>query len=59
MPLFTSVTLGAILSWAAVIAASRILLLRLELDPWAFSFVQLCAGGVVLIALGGGRRLDL
>lgn len=53
------VTLGAILSWAAVIAASRILLLRLDIDPWAFSFVQLCAGGVLLLALGGRRRPDL
>ncbi|MEQ8818052.1 MAG: hypothetical protein RLO51_08570 [Thalassobaculum sp.] len=53
------VTAGAILSWAAVIAASRILLLRFGLDPWAFSFVQLCAGGAVLIALGGRGRIDL
>lgn len=53
------VTAGAILSWAAVIAASRILLLRFGLDPWAFSFVQLCAGGAVLIGLGGRGRIDL
>ena len=53
------VTIGAVLSWAALLAASRVLLLRFELDPWAFSFVQLCAGGLVLTAAGGFRRLDL
>ncbi|SMF51231.1 EamA-like transporter family protein [Tistlia consotensis] len=59
MPLAILVTLGALLSWAALLAASRVLLLRLGLDPWAFSFVQLCAGGLVLLAAGGRRRPDL
>ncbi len=54
-----AITLAAILSWTALVAASRVLLLRLGLDPWAFSFVQLVAGGGVLLAAGGRRRLDL
>ena len=53
------VTLGAVLSWAALLAASRVLMLRLGLDPWAFSFVQLCAGGVVLLAVGGSGRIGV
>jgi len=53
------VTAGAVLSWAALIPVSRVVLLRLGLDPWAFSFVQLCAGGVVLLALAGRGRPDL
>jgi len=54
-----AITLAAILSWTALVAASRVLLLRLGLDPWAFSFVQLVAGGTVLLAAGGRKRLDL
>ena len=53
------VTLAAVLSWSALVAASRVLLLRLGLDPWAFSFVQLLVGGGVLLAMGGRQRLDL
>ncbi|WP_282606091.1 hypothetical protein [Pelagibius sp. Alg239-R121] len=52
------VTIGAVLSWAALSAVSRILLLRLDLDPWAFSFVQLFAGGVALVALSGRPLLE-
>ena len=53
------VTFGAILSWAALSAASRILLLRLGLDPWAFSFIQLCAGGIFLLAVSGRHMVGL
>ena len=53
------VTTGALLSWAALLAASRVLLLRFGLDPWAFSFVQLCAGGIVLVAVGGVQGAEL
>lgn len=53
------VTIGAIMSWAALSAVSRVLLLRLGLDPWTFSLVQLCAGGLVLLTIGGCRSLNL
>ena len=59
MPTAVLVTVGAVLSWAALLAASRVLLVRLGFDPWAFTFVQLCAGGMVLLAAGGVRRFDL
>ena len=52
------VTVGAVLSWAALSAVSRVLLLRLNLDPWAFSFIQLFAGGIVLVALSGRPLLE-
>lgn len=54
------VTLGSILCWAAVIASSRMVLLRFGFDPWAFSFVQLCAGGIALVGLGrrGGQDMS-
>ncbi|MEM1050220.1 MAG: EamA family transporter [Pseudomonadota bacterium] len=53
------VTAGAIVSWGAVSALSRVLLLRLDLDPWAFSFLQLCAGGVALMLIAGGKSPPL
>lgn len=53
------VTLAAIVCWAALSVASRVLLLGYDLDPWSFSFVQLCAGGVVLLAASGREIFDL
>lgn len=53
------VTVGAILSWAALSAVSRILLLRFEFDPWSFSFVQLCSGGILLLAMAGKGSLAM
>ncbi|MDF1793000.1 MAG: EamA family transporter [Thalassobaculaceae bacterium] len=53
------VTVAAILSWAALIAISRILLVRFGFDPWAYTFLQLCAGGVCLLAIGRQGRLSL
>ncbi len=54
------VTAGAVASWALLSAVSRLLLLRLELDPWAFSFIQLCAGGLILVLVAGrGRSISL
>lgn len=47
------VSAAAILSWSALIAISRILLVRFGFDPWAYTFLQLCAGGVCLLAIGG------
>jgi len=49
------VTIGAILCWAILSVVSRILLLNLDLDPWMFSFIQLCAGGVALLAMSGRK----
>lgn len=46
------VSAAAILSWSALIAISRILLVRYGFDPWAYTFLQLCAGGVCLLAIG-------
>ncbi|NMM44963.1 hypothetical protein HH303_10775 [Rhodospirillaceae bacterium KN72] len=43
------VTAGAIASWALLSVVGRILLLRLPIDPWAFSFIQLCTGGAALV----------
>ncbi|MEQ9125307.1 MAG: translation-associated GTPase, partial [Alphaproteobacteria bacterium] len=53
------VTAAAVFWWGALVAASRVVLLRYGLDPWAFSFIQLCAGGVLLLLLGGRRSLAL
>ncbi len=53
------VTAAAILSWSALIAISRILLVRYAFDPWAYTFLQLCAGGICLLAIGGRGRLSL
>jgi len=53
------VTIGSVFAWAALAAANRILLLRFGLDPWTFTFVQMCAGGAALLATCGWGRLDL
>ncbi|WP_028794794.1 EamA family transporter [Thalassobaculum salexigens] len=53
------VSAAAILSWSALIAISRILLVRFGFDPWAYTFLQLCAGGLCLLAIGGKGRLSL
>lgn len=53
------VTAAAILSWATLIAVSRILLVRYGFDPWAYTFIQLCAGGLVLLVIGGRGRVSM
>lgn len=52
------VTIGAISFWALLSAVSRVLLVNYGLDPWMFSFVQLCAGGIVLWLTGSRSRVD-
>lgn len=47
------VTIAAVLSWAALNVVSRFLLTRLHIDPWGFSFIQLFAGGIALLAING------
>lgn len=53
------VTAAAICSWSALIAVSRVLLVRYGFDPWAYTFIQLCAGGGVLLLFGGRGRLSV
>ena len=53
------VTLASMLCWGALLATARVLLLRLSLDPWAFTFIQLVAGGVFLLAMAGRGGIDL
>ncbi len=50
-----AVTVFAMLLWALLSVASRAVLLRYGLDPWAFSFLQTCTGGLALIALSLGQ----
>ena len=52
------VTGGAVLSWAALLVVSRVVLLRYQIDPWSYSFLQLAAGGAALVAAGGLRQPD-
>ncbi|MEL7117565.1 MAG: translation-associated GTPase, partial [Pseudomonadota bacterium] len=54
-----TVTLSAMACWALLSVISRILLLRYGIDPWAFAFLQLCAGGLALILLGARRGQNL
>ncbi|WP_369954834.1 hypothetical protein [Sedimentitalea sp. XS_ASV28] len=46
------ITIAAVLSWAVLSVASRIVLVNFGLDPWMFSFLQLVAGGITLLAIG-------
>lgn len=46
--------LGAsLLSWAILLVVSRMTLLGLALDPWLFTFIQIVAGGALLVAMAG------
>ena len=47
------ISFGAVLSWALLSAVTRVVLVRFDLDPWGFSFVQLTAGGLVLLLFSG------
>ena len=52
-------TFGSFGLWALLLVASRVILVRFDLDPWSFAFVQLMAGGIVLIARStGGEPAD-
>lgn len=55
-----TITISAVLSWAILSVASRIILVNFDIDPWMFSFLQLVTGGVALLAVGfkgsGARR---
>lgn len=59
MNLSIIVTTGAILCWAILSVVSRIFLLNFDLDPWMFSFIQLSAGGAILLAISGRNGLKL
>ncbi|WP_107496468.1 EamA family transporter [Thalassobius sp. I31.1] len=43
------ISFGAVLFWALLSAVTRVVLVRFDLDPWGFSFVQLTTGGLVLL----------
>lgn len=58
MPKAYIVTFSSMLCWAILSVVNRILLLRFGIDPWAFSFVQLCAGGVTLLMISGRGALN-
>jgi len=52
-------TLGSFALWALLMVASRVVLVRYQIDPWSFVFIQLIAGGIMLIALStGGEPAD-
>lgn len=52
-------TLGSFALWALLLVVSRVILVRYDVDPWSFAFVQLIAAGIVLIALStGGEPAD-
>ncbi|MEM9129122.1 MAG: hypothetical protein AAGA97_05315 [Pseudomonadota bacterium] len=47
------VTLSAILCWSLLSVTGRVVLVRLQIDPWLFGFLQLCAGGLALLIVSG------
>ena len=59
MKLAVLVTAAATFWWAALSVTSRALLLEFSLDPWMFTFIQLCAGGAVLLSIGGRRTASI
>ncbi len=59
MPQAYIITIIAMLFWALLSVVSRILLLKFHFDPWMFSFIQLCAGGISLLVMSGKGGLNL
>lgn len=59
MNLSIIVTISAIFCWAVLSVTSRVLLVNFNLDPWMFSFIQLCAGGITLLAISGRTGLKI
>jgi len=59
MRLAILVTFAATFWWAALSVTSRALLLKLSLDPWMFTFIQLCAGGAILLLIGGRKTASI
>lgn len=53
-----TVTFSAMLCWALLSVVSRILLLQFNFEPWMFSFIQLCAGGITLLVMAGKGGLN-
>jgi len=47
---------GALLSWSVLLVLSRVILTEYGLDPWAFTFIQMMAGGMFLIAVAGQTK---
>ncbi|MEM7721115.1 MAG: EamA family transporter [Pseudomonadota bacterium] len=47
------IVLAALSSWSLLLVVSRIVLVNFGLDPWLFTFIQMMAGGVFLIAVSG------
>jgi len=45
----------SLLSWSLLLVTSRVLLFSFHFDPWLFTFIQMLAGGVFLIAVAGYR----
>lgn len=50
--------LTAVASWSVVLVVSRYLLVTYGIDPWTYTFLQLMAGGAVILAITRGRRTD-
>jgi len=50
------IVLAALTSWSLLLVISRVLLIQFELDPWLFTFIQMMAGGLMLIAISGQPR---
>ncbi|MBO6562630.1 MAG: hypothetical protein JJ959_18935 [Nisaea sp.] len=47
----STVLIGAVGSWALLLALSRAVVLGYGLDPWMFTFLQLLSGGVFLLLI--------
>lgn len=49
----------ALFSWSILLVVSRTILVETGLDPWLFTFLQMMAGGLILMILGGWRQIGL
>jgi len=50
----SNVLIGAVGSWALLLALSRAMVLGFGLDPWMFTFLQLISGGIFLLLISRG-----
>jgi len=48
-----TVAVAATLAWAVLLVATRVVLVRLEINAWGFTLIQLLTGGLAMMLIGG------
>jgi hypothetical protein len=52
------VAIAATIAWAVLLVATRVVLVRLGINAWGFTLVQLLTGGLAMMAIGRRGAID-